>query len=382
MKKWHTIYEHSGRVNDYLQEALDNGESEPALPEDEMERKVAERLLQDGYLYRKGKEQQMFNAEVAFARLRRHLLMRRLRWGGGIAAVMALMLGCWFLWQPGEEDDTLVLAERYAIMPGGSKATLTLPGGEVMALNDTAQASVQVGDGRLRIDSSRIACEVDSMKAAKGKMLYSVLSIPRGGEYCLMLADGSQVWLNSETELRFPLHFSGDCREVYLKGEGYFDVKSDAAKPFIVHTEAGDVKVLGTAFNVSVYRSDAIVATLERGAISYVGEDGEETRIRPGEQLTYQSGGGEPLVREVNTRPYTTWKDHLFSFEEQRLDDIMEILARWYDFQVFFESEELKGLEFSGTLDKYSNISPLLELFELSGRIKFDVNKNTIVVKR
>lgn len=169
---------------------------------------------------------------------------------------------------------------------------------------------------------------------------------------------------------------------MYLKGEAYFDVKTNPDKPFIVNTAAGDVKVLGTAFDVEVYDTTTMVATLERGAISYVHGSLSEIVLRPGEQLTYKTGSNQPRVSKVNTRLYTAWKDHLFCFEEQRLSEIMTILARWYDLKVRFDSEELKNVELSGTLDKYSDVSPLLNLFELGTNVKFEIEGNVVTVKK
>ena len=135
-------------------------------------------------------------------------------------------------------------------------------------------------------------------------------------------------------------------------------------------------------FNVSVYDERMIAATLEKGSICYLKDTRKGVLIKPGEQLISTEGSDLPVVRKVNTRLYTAWKDNLFCFEEQHLDQIMSTLARWYDFQVKFESEELKKLELSGTLDKYSDIQPLLRLFELGTDVKFEIQNKVIYVRR
>lgn len=382
MNKWRKIHDYSKRIGVRLTDSLMGKNMNFSIQSDGLEERIAERLENSDYLCKKLEEQKMFNAEVAYQCLQRRRIKRIIRNYGGVAAMIALVVGGWLLFRQNDSLRGNVIANKEIIVPGGHKAMLTLPGGDVVLLKDSIYTPIHTAAGLLQIDSARVLCNTDSVVSKDNEVVYSKIYIPRGGEYQLVLADGSQVWLNSDTELKFPLHFNGGAREVFLKGEAYFDIKTDKDRPFVVHTVLGNVKVLGTAFNVSAYYSDRIAATLERGSISYVCQNGNELIVKPGEQLTYKVGDMQPEVIKVNTRLYTVWKEHLFSFEEQRLDEIMETLARWYDFQVFFESEDLKELEFSGTLDKYSEIAPLLELFELGGRIKFSVNGKTIIVRR
>lgn len=383
IRNWYKIYSYSERVTTYLKRLFteETPQGEARFLE-MLERRVAARLSDPAYLKQKRKEQLQFNADAAFARFRRHLIWRRIQWGGWAAAVILLMMGIGFIFHPQTHSPVVPVAVNTDLIPGGRKAILTLSDGQVVKLGDTIQDPIRTEEGILKIDSLRIACNADTAELSPMRNTYNKLSIPRGGEYQLTLSDGTQVWLNSETELRFPLRFTGNERRVFLKGEAYFDVRNNQAKPFIVATDMGEIRVYGTAFNISAYGKESIAATLERGSISYQTDDLGEVMIRPGEQLTYSRGEKAPEVREVNTRLYTAWKDHLFCFENQRLEQIMEILARWYDFHVIFETEELRQLEFSGTLDKYSDVRPLLDLFALGSRINFNIRGDTIIVKR
>lgn len=384
MKKWNQIFEWSKKAGAYLHEA----EGASSLDEEySVVRRVVERLSEPGYLQKKGKEQGRFDADAAFLKLHRRNRQRRFIRVGSAAAVIALIVGSVVIYKGDfsrEESLPKVFGHVSSILqPGKSKAVLHLADGRMLVLDDTLRGKVETGEAVMEVDSVGLVYEVRGDSLVKGKpQEFHVMNIPRGGEFHLVLADGTQVWLNSETELRFPVHFSEGDRKVYLKGEAYFDVKKDVAHPFVVSTSAGDIKVLGTAFNVSAYDEKAIAATLEKGSICYLRDSLDGVLIKPGEQLIYKVGTEEPVVRKVNTRLYSGWKENLFCFEEQRLDQIMSTLARWYDFQVRFESEDLKELELSGTLDKYSDIQPLLRLFELGTNVKFEIRNQIIYVRK
>jgi transmembrane sensor len=384
MKRWSQIYEWSKRVRTYLEEDFSSSSLDE---EDVIVRRVTERLSDPDYLRGKGQEQGRFDAEAAFRKLRRRNSRRVMIRVGSVAAVLVLIVGIIVLYKGNfsHEKNVSKLTQGVipALQPGTNKAILHLADGRELVLNDALRAKIETKEGVVEVDSMGVVygIKVDSMATEKVQE-YHVMTIPRGGEFHLTLADGTQVWLNSETELRFPVYFAGGERKVYLKGEAYFDVTEDAARPFVVETSMGDIKVLGTAFNVSVYDERTMAATLEKGSICYLKDSRKGVLIKPGEQLVCTEGSDLPVVRKVNTRLYTAWKDNLFCFEEQYLDQIMLTLARWYDFQVKFESEELKKLELSGTLDKYSDIQPLLRLFELGTGVKFEIQNKVIYVRK
>lgn len=381
MRDWKNIANRSKRITDYLRSLFEEEKGTGEFSGDRMEQQVVERLSRPEYLRQKREEQRRFDADAAFGKLRRRNHRRVIVRVGSVAASVAVLLGMIWLFQQEPEQPGNISSVQRAIVPGERKAVLVLNDGRTLDLKEVRSSKIETAEGIIHIDSVGVVCseETGEVAAEDG---FNKLIIPRGGEFHLVLSDGTNVWLNSETELHFPVQFKGDSRQVYLKGEAYFDVKNNPGKPFIVNTIAGDVKVLGTAFDIQVYDTSTIVATLERGAISYLHESQPEIVLRPGEQLTYKTGDKLPRVSKVNTKLYTAWKDHLFCFEEQRLSEIMVILARWYDLKVRFDSEELKNVELSGTLDKYSDVRPLLNLFELGTDVKFEINDNEVIVKK
>ncbi|MFR5656620.1 MAG: FecR family protein [Butyricimonas faecihominis] len=237
-----------------------------------------------------------FDAEAAFEKLRkrnRHRLAVRV---GMAAASVAILLGVFGCWRCGDDGERAVVKQKY-------------PGAQLFVVEDGRKFELKIlfpcetGNGVIQVDAKGVVLGADA-KVKKSEDGYNTLFIPRGGEYHLTLSDGTLVWLNSESELYFPMQFKGDSRQVYLKGEAYFDVKSNPRKPFIVKTSAGDVRVLGTAFNVMIYDTTRLVATLERGAISYAGNLQSEVVLRPGEQLTHSVRNNQVRAEKVNTRIY------------------------------------------------------------------------------
>ena len=207
------------------------------------------------------------------------------------------------------------------------------------------------------------------------------LYVPRRGEYNLTLSDGTRVFLNSDSRLIYPVAFGKGKREVILQGEGYFDVAKDAVRPFLVRTDDMIVRVLGTSFNLKCYPGDTRVeATLVRGSVEVVGGE-REMLLAPGEQACLNRGSGKMEKAKVNTALYTSWKDGLFIFERERLEDILTILSRWYDVVIFYRRTDVKDDLFTGDLRKYDNIEEHLKMLEMTTNVQFEISGNTIIVK-
>lgn len=210
---------------------------------------------------------------------------------------------------------------------------------------------------------------------------YNTLTIPKGNDYHLMLSDGSVVYLNTSSRLRYPVRFSGKTREVELLGEGYFDVKHDPDHPFIVKTKDVAVKVLGTSFNVRAYQEEeAIYTTLVEGRVE-VRNRQSEVILSPSQQAVCTPEGRNIDVQTVNTDYYVGWISGRFIFNNTRLDDILTRLQQWYNFEVFYEKEELKDLPFSLNIDKHKDFSHILNALERTERVRFSIKDKTVVVK-
>ena len=266
-------------------------------------------------------------------------------------------------------------------VPGSTKAILILESGEEIELTSGQNFCLQQDtniqilntDNILRINIS------DSISPLKEN--YSTLSVPKGGEYRIVLSDGSKVWLNSDSRLRFPSPFSGDKRTVFLEGEAYFEVAKNAQIPFVVTTSAGiDVKVLGTKFNVASYENDEqVTTTLAEGSVE-VGDEKGSVRLKPEEQALFCKGDRSLRVQKVDVGMYLAWKDGKFIFEEQSLEQIMKQLQRWYEMSVFYTNEEVKQYTFSGDLKKYDDFDKIIRMLEEVSGIKISIKENCVVI--
>ena len=196
------------------------------------------------------------------------------------------------------------------------------------------------------------------------------LNVPRGGEFKIILEDGSEVWLNSESELIYPESFSKEERRVIVKGEAYFKIAKEEERPFFVETEGQLVRVYGTEFNIRSYNEDEeIYTTLVSGSIGLSKMDGKSGRLMltPGHQAQFSKEDEEMSVKPVNTEIVTSWRHGRFVFEEQNLEQIMTELSRWYSFDYQFEDESLKHIVFMGSIPRYSEFDTTLAILEKSG---------------
>ena len=210
---------------------------------------------------------------------------------------------------------------------------------------------------------------------------YSEIRIPRGGEYKVVLPDGTVVWLNAESSLRFPTVFTGKERKVYAKGELYFDVKHDEVKPFIVEVEKDyTVQVLGTEFNIRAYGESSRATTLVKGRVQVRGAD-NTVLLEPGQQAFEAPGTNDLEVLDVDVAPYVAWHEGKFHFVHVSLKNIMEELSRWYDVQVIFENPVVQNECFTIEMQRFDDFNKVLRLIERTGMVTISVDGHTVTVK-
>lgn len=210
---------------------------------------------------------------------------------------------------------------------------------------------------------------------------YHILKVPRGGEYTLVLSDGSKVFLNAESSLKYPVRFIGGQRRVKLEGEAYFEVKPDAAKPFIVGINELQVKVLGTSFGVRAYAEEKdVLTTLVSGKVN-VATGGGDYILDPSQQAVYDRHSGKVGVAVVDTELFVGWKDGRLVFDNCPLEHILKELGRWYSFEVFYTNQISRQIPFSLNIRKHENFAQVLELMQNTGRVDFEINRNTVIVK-
>ncbi|TCC99359.1 DUF4974 domain-containing protein [Pedobacter hiemivivus] len=257
------------------------------------------------------------------------------------------------------------------------KATLILENGTAIALDNKTKQKIAGGTAVLS-DSAR-AISYQSANAVAN--VYHTLVVPRGGEYKLVMSDGTEVWLNSETRLRYPavLNETGD-RMVYLEsGEAYFKVTKNKHAPFLVNLNGMQVEVLGTSFNINTF-NQKISTTLVEGSIK-VNRKGKAALFQvPGEQSNFDPITKDISKSEVDVYPYTSWKDGWLVFNDNSLDEVLEQVGRWYDYNVSFESPELKVLRFGGKLRKSKRITDVLNVIERSNELKYRISGQTIYI--
>ena len=265
------------------------------------------------------------------------------------------------------------------IVPGSKKAVLILDNGEAIDLKSTSGVELKEKDGTvIQVDSTALNYQQAPARTSE-KLAYNKVNVPRGGEYQLTLSDGSKVQLNSMSSIRFPVQFAQACRLVELEGEAYFEV-SKTGQPFIVQTKGMKIEVLGTTFNISAYANEEYQTTLVSGSVKVQTENGSNRILKPSEQACITPGSNQINVRNVDTAFYTSWIHGKINFKDQRLDDIMKTLARWYDMDVVYENEVTKELRFGCYVNRYNEITPLVKLLEQTGRVTVTVEGKTIKI--
>ena len=294
--------------------------------------------------------------------------------------LLPLLLACILLMRQERNVPALVVEAGRPDTTIVRKVFLLLEGGKRIELSTLAKDSIHGKDGKLlAIDTSgTLICNAED--TANAEVSYQTVIVPRGGEYNLVLSDGTRVRLNADSELRFPSPFTGKERMVYLKGEGYFEVQRDSTAPFRVVANDAIVEVLGTKFNISAYPgNDKSFTTLVSGSVkvgAYLGD--ESVVLKPDEQAILSHG--EVQVKKVNAEDYVSWVNGRFYFEKMPLEEILVQLERWYDLQVFWASEELKVYEFTGAVWRDNTIRQTLDMIEKTTDVRFTVSGRTVMV--
>ena len=312
-------------------------------------------------------------AQARKARMRRLFLWKV---ASAAASLLIVLGGYWFLTERSSEPEEMMQTVAL-IQPGSPKAYLELETGERLdLLAPTESAYVPELSATLDRDSNVLTYHKDTLSVAIHKLV-----VPRGGEYTLVLADGTKVYLNSGSELHYPVNFKGERREVSLWGEAYFEVAKDAAHPFVVRTEDMDIQVLGTSFNVNAYPGSPYChATLEEGSVE-VSRKGQSERLVPGEQCLFDRKAKRLSVEQVDTELFTSWRNGFYRFSQTTLEEILSTLAVWYNVVVEYDDPMTKRLRFTGKLRRFEDVRHLLSKFEETGDVTFVIEGNRIKVK-
>ena len=351
---------------------------------DENERAFQRMISEDFYTI--GMEKlEMYDSRVAYGRFlqkkyqqrrKRRFLINMTRVAAvALPFVIALVL---YVGLNREEEQMVRPSLASNILPGTSKAVLTLANGQMIPLGKEATDSTIITDG------TQISASGSGVTYASGveseSVVYNKLEIPRGGEFCLTLSDGTRVWLNSETSIQYPVAFGAKERRVFVQGEAYFEVAKDANKPFTVQFMSSSVTVLGTSFNIRAYPEEKrSQTTLAEGSVR-IYSPGSSMLLKPGEQAEVSALSGEMVKQEVEVKNFTSWKDGRFVFEQQPLEDIMRTLERWYDIRVIFKDEGAKRISLSGNMKRYGDFSQVMKMLQMTGDVRFELHGNDVYI--
>ena len=339
-------------------------------------------VMNTGYIVQKSREManvDIVNGYMNVLQKRKHNVgVRRIRRIVSVAAGVVLPLLAVVLWygtmqKPGDVPEQVASVIRH----GEVKAELVLADGTTRILSSGVTDSLFVQQGAsIVVQDQGVSYQGDSSVVEER---YNTLRVPRGGEYSITLSDGTIVYLNAESELRYPVKFVGEDRQVYLSGEAYFDVFHDPAHPFYVKTKSLDVKVLGTSFNVNA-RENSCVTTLVEGLVRMKHGLQDSVELHAGQQACV-SGIGKIHVQEVDTRYYTSWMNNMFAFRETPLREIANVLEEWYGCECRFETSTLENIPYTTMVERYSDIDSVLQILAGTGDFRYTRIGDMIIIK-
>jgi len=305
-----------------------------------------------------------------------------------IAASVASLLvaGVWLYTKNrpvGKSDiSSPVLASNFKndVAPGGNKAVLTLSDGSHVVLDSAGKGTIasQGATHVVKLDDGKLAYNNGSDEKSTA-LAYNTLTTPAAGEFQVTLPDGSKVWLNNASSLRYPVAFTGKTREVELKGEAYFEIAPNAHQPFKVKVGETLVDVLGTSFNITAYSDESnIKTTLLTGGVQVSNRD-VRTVLKPGEQAQVNETGKLKVLKDVDVDGVVAWKNGWFHFEHADLKTVMRMLARWYDVDVVYEGTA-PDRQFGGDIERKLNLSQVLEILQ-KNQVRFEIDGKRITVR-
>jgi len=308
----------------------------------------------------------------------------RLPWMSVAAAVAVLVMVGGYFWYHSRNvpEPRPVAVIQHDAPPGSNKAVLTLANGQRIILEHATEGELaqqggiiinKKADGELNYTGGEMPDE-------EAPVMINTVSTPRGGKHHLVLADGTQVWLNAASSVTYPVAFKGEERKVEITGEAYFEVAQHADQPFRVVCKGQRIDVLGTHFNVNAYPDEPVIkTTLLQGAVRVTADGGESTVLKPGQQAVLNNLQ-HVKVNVVDPEMAIDWKEGDFIFKNETLPDIMRKVSRWYDVDVDYGHYSHSTLTFSGEVSRSRNLSVVLKMLEATAAVKFTVKNNHITI--
>lgn len=297
----------------------------------------------------------------------------RPKWLKYAAVVLPVLLSItlWYTWKEEMKNKQATVA---CLSP-----VLTLDNGEKYQLDPEEQTEIYVNEEVKAYQAGGGLIYDTTARQEENK--YNRIEVPRGSEYWIVLPDGTRVWLNAATELKYPVAFHAKERRVYLKGEAYFEVAPDKNRPFYVETEEVKVRVLGTVFDVNTHYTRGVRTVLVEGAVALEWGDQKEIRMKPGELADFDRTTTEVTLKEVDVTSYIFWKEGYFVFEDEPLEEIMHTLSLWYDKEFLFVGKRSRALHFSGHIKRYERIETILSAITDVTGVEFRMNGQIILIR-
>jgi transmembrane sensor len=363
--------EYEGKLKDKISLLLNDG---PISPQSDKNR--GEIIFNNIMLLANTKEKiEKQHDEKKKARI---ILFRRIAVAASVIGAIFLSAYLWKQNLKKEPDKICAHKFKNDVSPGKDKATLTLADGSSIVL-DEAQDGMLTQQGSAKV--IKIGSKVSYRASGKesNEIEYNTITTPRGGQYQVDLPDGSRVWINAASSLRFPTAFAGKERRVEIIGEAYFEVARNKSMPFIVKVNDAEVQVLGTHFNVMAYDEEGIVnTTLLEGSVKFVSGD-KISFLKPGQQSQLSKDGQLKLVNDVDVDQVVAWKNGLFVFDNSDLGAVMRQLSRWYDIDVIYRTRNVAS-SFVGEVPRNSKLSDVLKVIELTGKLRFEILGKKVIV--
>ena len=296
----------------------------------------------------------------------------RPKWLKYAAVVLPVLLSItlWYTWKEEMKNKQATVARLSPV--------LTLDNGEKYQLDPEEQTEIYVNEEVKAYQAGGGLIYDTTARQEENK--YNRIEVPRGSEYWIVLPDGTRVWLNAATELKYPAAFHAKERRVYLKGEAYFEVAPDKNRPFYVETEEVKIRVLGTVFDVNTHYTRGVRTVLVEGAVALEWGDQKEIRMKPGELADFDRTTTEVTLKEVDVTSYISWKEGYFVFEDEPLEEIMHTLSLWYDKEFLFVGKRSRALHFSGHIKRYERIETILSAITDVTGVEFRMNGQIILI--
>jgi len=310
--------------------------------------------------------------------------VRRLwpRIAAAASIILALSAGGFFLLRR-QQSQQVAQIQKLIIQPGSNKAILTLSNGKQINLNDASNGIIAKENNAVvkKAKNGAVSYQPNSSSSTNQLLVYNTISTPKGGQWLLVLPDGTKVMLDAASSIKYPVAFTGNERRVEITGQAYFEVIHNSGKPFRVTVKGQTIEDLGTHFNINAYDDEPVIATtLIEGRIA-IAKGAKSIKIVPGQQAITTTGSSSIKVKSADVDEVIAWKNGKFLFDDEQLGSIMRQVSRWYDVDVVYEDEALKNKKFIGVTARFANVSELLNTLEMTNEVKFNIQGRKIIVQ-